>query len=67
MRGQRHGHVLCTIALPAVAATAGPHVYAITLVAEGVQRTTQATIDPTKGKQPGGIKISINVNVQVGP
>lgn len=55
----------CSAVLPAAQALPGNHVFAVTLTAEGVTRTTSATIDPSKGKQPGGIRIQISVNVQV--
>lgn len=55
----------CSSVLPASLTSAGNHVYAVTLTAEGVSRSTTATIDPSKGKQPGGIRINISVVVQV--
>ncbi len=57
--------VSCTAALPQSAATAGQHTYAITTTSEGVTRTTTATVDPSKGKQPGNVHINISVVVQV--
>lgn len=55
----------CSILLPTTAVTTGQHNYAVTLVAEGVQRTTSASIDPSKGRQPGGIRVTVNVTVQI--
>lgn len=55
----------CSLNLPASAITPANHIFVVTLVAEGVQRSTQATIDPTKGKLPGGLRINVSVVVQL--
>lgn len=53
--------------LPVPAPSAGPHVYAVTALSNGVQRTTSATIDLALGPgTPNGLKIIVNVTVQVG-
>ena len=63
--GNTSASTVCKVQLPATAVTPGAHVYTVTFIAESVERTTTLTIDPSKGKQPGGLRIEVRTTVTV--